>query len=468
MHLPLRVGLVPLYVEYYETVVPGIQATKLALIEKAKRAIGGEYDLTVFDPVRGVEAARLTRASLLDGGFDCLIVLPLVATFSQLSDELVQGWRKPLLLLSAMAGTRLPHTMTMTRAVAESQSFGSQAIANGWMRQGIRFKALHLSLNSVEVEGALQQWLRVQECLVRTRTLRIGLIGEVFGGMTDVLLPAKQFEEHAGAAVVPIPMRCVHAAMRETTSEELQNLEGELRKQFAWGRFSAQEKNFSLRAAVAIRKLVGEKKLDCAAFNSHGPEGLQSRDLGLMAALGITLATTSGCPMAEVGDLCTAFAMWLGRRLSGASYYTELDSAYMSEHEWFLLNSGEYDLSWLRPGVKARLVRNTNFAGKNGRGVSICAPLRQGSATILNFTPTPNADSPYRIQYCEGKILKKWHQEMGVGNARFEIPGSASRAYGQWLEAGPVHHSATCPGHLGPALSDFCEAMGWTTLEVRG
>ncbi len=223
---------------------------------------------------------------------------------------------------------------------------------------------------------------------------------------------------------------------------------------------------YSLRAALAIRTIVTAEKLNCAAFNSHCVNGLKSKKLGLMCALGITLATTNGCPIAEVGDLCTAFALWLGRKLSGACFYTELDSAYISARHWLLLNSGEHDLAWMRTAFKPQLLRNTNFEGVNGRGASVCAPLRTGPATMINFTPTPSSEKPYRIQFCEGTIDRNWHREMGVGNAHFQTQGDARAVYERWLAAGPVHHSATCPGHLGNELRHFCEMQKWTCLQI--
>ena len=462
----MQVALIPLYVDYYEGVVPGIEAMKSVLLNKARAAIGERHSVTVFDRISDVKSARYARQRLLQSGFDCLIVLPLVATFSQLSDELVQGWNKPLLLLSALAGSRIPSSITMPEVVAESQGFGSQAVANGWMRQGIRFQALHVGLDSHEGVAAVRRWLAVQEAVLRLPNLRLGLIGEVFEGMTDIGLPADEFHRQVGATVVHIPMSEVHRAMEAAAACKLRELEADLRRQFLWGAFSAVEKDLSLRAALAILNLVQEAKLDCAAFNSHGAGGLQSPKLGLMAALGVTLATTRGMPVSEVGDLCTAFALWLGRQLGGACYYTELDSAYMSEKVWLLLNSGEYDLNWLRPGVKPRLIRNTNFAGVNGRGASVCAPLREGPATVLNFTPTPCGPRPFRVQFCEGRILRRWCSKLGVGNAYFELSGNAHRAYHRWLNGGPVHHSATSPGHLGSAISLFCESVGWTALEI--
>ena len=463
----MQVALVPLYVDYYESVVPGIEAAKSVLLNKALAAIGERHSVTAFDRISDVESARCARERLLQSGFDCLIVLPLVATFSQLSDELVRGWNKPLLLLSALAGSRIPSSMTMAEVVAESQGFGSQAVANGWMRQGIQFQAMHVGLDSHEGVSAVGRWLAVQEAVLRLPNLRLRLFGEVFEGMTDVWLPSDEFHRQVGATVVRIPMSEVHRAMEAVPASKLRELEADLRRQFTWGGFSGVEKEFSLRAALAILKHVEELKLDCAAFNSHGADGLQSRKLGLMAALGVTLATTRGVPVSEVGDLCTAFALWLGRQLGGACYYTELDSAYMSENVWLLLNSGEYDLNWLRPGSRPRLIRNTNFAGVNGRGASVCAPLREGPATILNSTPTPCGPQPFRIQFCEGRILRRWCSEMGAGNAYFQLSGDARRTYNRWLNAGPVHHSATSPAHLGSAISLFCESVGWTALEIH-
>jgi hypothetical protein len=177
----------------------------------------------------------------------------------------------------------------------------------------------------------------------------LGLIGQVFDGMTDVLLPADDLIKHTEAKIIEIPIHRIHDLMEKVTQTEESGLAKRLAKHFAFGTFSPVEKKVSLRAALAIQKVIAEEQLDCAAFNSHGTDGLKSQKLGVMCALGVTLPTSAGCPVSEVGYLCTAFAMWVGRKLGGASYYTELDSAYISSNEWLLLNSGEYDLAWLRP-----------------------------------------------------------------------------------------------------------------------
>ncbi|MEW5979312.1 MAG: hypothetical protein AB1898_26255 [Acidobacteriota bacterium] len=463
----MKTALVPLYVDYYENIVPGLKKSKEALYRKVVAALrSGGLDLTCYDPITDLHSARNVRQRLDKDSIECLVVLPLVATFSALSDELAKGWRGPLVLLSSMAGTTVPKTMTMTKAVAESQAFGSQAIANGWMRQGLKFQVVHHVPGTHPGNQAILELIKTIELGRALPRLRMGLIGQVFDGMTDVLLPSDDLARNVGARIVKIPMRRIHDLMQKTTAAEESALARQLTKQFVIGPFSATEMKLSLRAALAIRRVISEEELDCAAFNSHGEDGLKSRRLGIMCALGVTLATSAGCPLSEVGDLCTALAMWLGRKLGGASYYTELDSAYISPHGWLVLNSGEYDLAWLRSGSKPRLVRNTNFKGVNGRGASVCAPLRVGPATLINFSPTPTGDRPYRIQYCEGIIGKKWNPEMGVGNARFEVAGNALTLYEKWLSAGPVHHSCLSPGHLGKRLEQSCQQQDWSCVRV--
>ncbi|MCI0625634.1 MAG: hypothetical protein L0387_28990 [Acidobacteria bacterium] len=463
----MKIALVPVYVDYYENIVSGLKASKRELYRKAVTALElGGHEVARYDPVTDLQTAQAVRGRLSENSTDCLIVFPLVAAFSILSDELAKRWRGPLVLLSSMAGTAVPKTMTMTKAVAESQAFGSQAIANGWMRQGLKFQVVHHIPGTDHGDKAICGSLNTIEACRLLPRLRLGLIGQAFDGMTDVLLPKDNFTKHTGAKIIEIPMRRIHDFMNKATQADESALAKQLSQTFACGTFSLAERKLSLRAALAIQKVIAEEQLDCAAFNSHGPDGLKSQKLGVMCALGATLATSAGHPVAEVGDLCTAFAMWLGRKLGRASYYTELDSAYISSREWLLLNSGEYDLAWLRPRSKPRLLRNTNFKGVNGRGASVCAPLRPGPATLINFSPTPKGDKPYRIQYCEGTIGKKWNPEMGVGNARFEVVGDARTIYERWLSAGPVHHCCTSPGHLGKHLEFFCQEQDWNCLRI--
>jgi L-arabinose isomerase len=317
----VRIALIPFYVDYYETVVSGIRQSKERLVAKTVVAIGPGHEVLLGQYVTDSQSAVAAVDWLRGKRPDCLVVLPLVATFSALSDQVVKGWSGPLVLLSAMAGTSVPRPITMTKVVAESQAFGTQAVANGWMRSGRNFHVVHQIPGSQAGNSALRSLLDVIAAATELSRLRMGLIGKPFERMTDIELPAKQFSARTGVHIVRVRMQRIHDIMRNVSRTDLTVFGQKLSTIFSIGRLSAQEKEISLRAALAIQKTVTDERLACAAFNSHGPKGLRNRNLGLMCSLGVSLATSAGCPVSEVGDLCTAFAMWLGRRLSGASFY---------------------------------------------------------------------------------------------------------------------------------------------------
>lgn len=462
----MRIALIPIYVTYYESVVPGIRDRKTELVETVREFLTESHSVVEFSIVTDLSSARDANQRVSPEHFDCVVIVPLVAVFAQLGVEIVRSWEGPLLLLSVICHARAPGSLTMPLVVSESQSFGSQAIANAWMREGVPFTAFNLDIASAGGREQVQNWLCVHECVRRIRNLKIGLIGEPFPAMTDVELP-ESFFERTGASLLKFPMSHIHRLMRDIDENALAQFEAELRSQFAWAACSDKEREFSLRCGIAVPQLLERESLDCAAFNSHGADGLGSEKLGVMAALAVTLATSAGRPVSEVGDLCTAFALWLGRQFGGACYYTELDSAFLSEGTWLLLNSGEFDLAWTSPQVRPSLIPNTNFSGVNGRGLSFCVPLNEGPATILNFSPIPNAEKQFRILFCEGYIAPDWHPEMGVPNARFQVRGDASDSYHLWLNAGPVHHSATVPGHIGENLRRVCAALEWQAISAN-
>lgn len=287
----MKIALVPLYVDYYENIVYRLKESNDELCRKAVTALkSGGHEVTRYDPVTDLQSAQAVRQRLSETSADCLVVFPLVAAFSILSDELAKGWRGPLVLLSSMAGTAVLKSMTMIKAVAESQAFGSQAIANGWIRQGLKFQVVHHIPGTHEGDKAICGLLTTIDACLWLRRLRLGLIGQVFDGMTDVLLPADDFTKHTGAKIVEISMRRIHDSMERVTQTEESALAKQLAKRFAFGMFSRVEKKVSLRAALAIQKVIAEEQLDCAAFNSHGADGLKSDNLGVRLRRGSSSA----------------------------------------------------------------------------------------------------------------------------------------------------------------------------------
>ena len=79
--------------------------------------------------------------------------------------------------------------------------------------------------------------------------------------------------------------------------------------------------------------------------------------------------------------------MLVGKRLSGAALYREVEAIDFETGEVALANSGEHDLAWCAEGCRPRLQANPWFESDPRTGASVWFELPPGPATMVGFTP---------------------------------------------------------------------------------
>jgi len=172
-------------------------------------------------------------------------------------------------------------------------------------------------------------------------------------------------------------------------------------------------------------------------------------------------------PFTCTGDLPTALAMLLAKRLTGVAMYTEVQVMDEKRGAIVIANSGEGEAGICRKGAPKRVIGNTNFKGTHGRGASFAYPLAPGPATLLSITPTPSGPKPWRLVVAEGEILNDTLPDTGSLAGFFRFAGDDLRAsYTRWLEAGPVHHAATTLGHHAADMRDVAEMIDCEFVQV--
>ena len=99
MNRPLRIGFLPFYVDYYESLSADFGPRKREEILAARRALeafgpvlGGTEPLA--DPAAAAAAGRALR----EAGAVCLVALCVIAVFSEISDAAIRETGAPLLL----------------------------------------------------------------------------------------------------------------------------------------------------------------------------------------------------------------------------------------------------------------------------------------------------------------------------------------------------------------------------------
>jgi L-arabinose isomerase len=218
----------------------------------------------------------------------------------------------------------------------------------------------------------------------------------------------------------------------------------------------------SLRAALALEDVVDAHGLDGGAFNCHVPQFRFGDEIGIAPCWGLGRLTSGGRPFTCTGDILTAVAMLVTKRLGGASLYHEIEAIDYATGEVVIANSGEHDLGWLAPGGTPRLRRNGWFCGTDPH-CGVCAVLEPapGPATLVGFTPHPEARGGFRLVAARGELTSRTFPATGTANGAFRFrDGSVEDAWARWARTGVNHHSSATPGDLSGAVLALAGHLG--------
>lgn len=465
MNRPLRIGFLPFYVDYYESLSDDFGPRKREEILAARRALeafgpvlGGTEPLA--DPAAAAAAGRALR----EAGADCLVALCVIAVFSEISDAAIRETGAPLLLWHRQGITTVGPAYSMVEIVRNTGQIGVQALANVLARRGRNFEVLCASRQSDAERRGLDAFFRLARAAAALRGAHVLQVGEPFPQMSDVLLPEPHRAE-LGLRAAAKSAEELTAACRAVDGEDVRREADRMRSTWPVRDMTEDELLRSARLFLAIDRFAAEAPFACATVNSHGPNCLRNPEIGLTATYAISRLHAAGIPCSEVGDIPTALALLLGRELAGDALYTEVQVLDEERGAIVLANSGEAADGLRAPESPAVLTGNANFRGLHGRGASFAYPLAAGPVTVISLTPV--GGSGFHLVCMEGEILSEPLPDTGAITGFFR-PARAGlhETYRRWISAGPVHHAATCRGHLSPELGRLAGLMGWQCTSI--
>ena len=224
----------------------------------------------------------------------------------------------------------------------------------------------------------------------------------------------------------------------------------------------------SLAAAAALEALDDETGVAAGAMNCHVPELRFGDEVGISPCYGLGRETSRGIPWACAGDVLTAVAMLVGKRLGGAALYHEVEVIDFDTDEVAIANSGEHDLAWCPDSVRPRLQPNPWYADDPLTGACMWFELPPGPASLIGFTPHAAEPSGYRFIVAEGQITERSlpHSPTVGGVFRFAGDAGVAESWRAWAAAGVNHHSAASPGHLAGDVAAVAHHLGVGCIQV--
>ncbi len=465
----------PYWTLWEHTAGPTFRTDRLDLARRLAESLSDAVEPIVVAEAASIEDGRRLGAELAAQRVDAILIIQTMAVPSaytlaltdQLPDVPIVLWA---LHETGLVGGDFDHGGITTQGA----TVGAPMLTAMFARTRRPFELVLGRMNDPVTLGRVREALRVATVASGIRRARLGRIGPKIEGYLHVDVPDDELRAGLGIEAVAVDPDEVVDAYRAVSDARLAALEAEVREGWAFEEdvVAGESLERSLRAALALEDVVDRHGLDGGAFNCHVPQFRFGNEIGIAPCWGLGRLTSMGMPFTCTGDILTAVAMLVTKRLGAAALYHEIEAIDYATGEVVIANSGEHDLAWMDvPGAagsaradeeRPRLRRNGWFCGKDPY-CGVCAVMEPpaGPASLVGFAPHPDARGGFRFVIARGELTTRRFPETGTANGAFRFrDGTVEEAWARWAAAGVNHHSSATPGDVSGPVSAVARLLG--------
>jgi L-arabinose isomerase len=458
-----KVGLVSCYFTLFDEQMPaGFRQEREAVVRSYVHLLGREFD--VFEAGMLTSDAEGDRANglLREERPDVVVFAPSMAAPPSYAARALAGLDAPLVVWNGPTIDRLPAGLTQAQATVNSSQVAAVMLGNALIRERRPFATVTASPADPDGVALLTRTVRAAAAASSLRGSAVLRVGASFPGYLDVEASMVDLER-LGIAERPVIADELNEAFARVDGARINGGFADLARR-GWTRHDGPADERSMRLALALDDLVEAANAVAVTVNCHSDVLRWNLDVGITACLGASLLTARGVPVSCTGDLPTALALLLARRLSGRSLYCEFYTPERETGLMLLAAGGEGDPAWADGDFPVVVEPNEHYPGAHGAGASISFRLAPGAATALSFSPVGGT---WRLAWATGEIVEARYDSMGGPNGMFRFDsGPAFEAGARWIESGATHHNALAQGRLDVEIPVLARALGIEEVRV--
>ncbi len=452
-----RVAVVSAYFPLFEAQMPaGFRDDRARVARTLAESLRGEFEIVDAGMLASEADGDRVNATLRQARPDVVVYAPTMAVPPSYAMHALAAIDAPLVVWNALLIDRLPPGLTQAQATVNSSQVAAVMFANPLVREGRPFATVTASPSDPEGVATVVRTVRAAATGSSLRGATVLRVGRWFPGYLDVESTAEELgrlgvNEHA------VSIAELNDAFAAVAADRLQPGLEELAAR-GWARRAGDADRRSMRLALALDDLVHATSSVAVTVNCHSETLRWNPTIGITACLGASLLTGNGVPVSCTGDLPTALACVLARRLSGRALYCEFYTPERDTGLMLLAAGGEGDPAWADPAYPVVVEPNDHYPGDQGAGTSLSFRLQQGPATALSLSP---AGDTWRLAWATGEIVEARYDGMGGPNGMFRFDsGSAFEAGTGWIASGATHHNALAYGRLDVEIPVVARALG--------
>lgn len=316
-------------------------------------------------------------------------------------------------------------------------------------------------------DAEIREWCDIAKALHSLRTARIGHMGHVLEAMLDMHTDPTAVTAACGAHVVQCEPDQVMGHFRFLTpeSDEVALMKRQILDFFdtpnpvsdpLTTKLTENDLNTAARAAVALEKFIGEKKLDGLAYYYEAEPGSEMRTLVTNFIVGNSLLTSAGFPMCGEFDIKTCIAMMIMDRLGMGGSFAEFHPIDFKKGSVLVGHDGPHHLNIAegRPVLRSL----TKYHGKPGSGASVEFRIKDGPITMLSIGV--KADGRFKFIIAEGESMNGPVPPTGNTNTHGYFKPDVRTFLKRWVAEGPTHHFALGVGHRAHLIRKVADCLG--------
>lgn len=452
-----KIGLLPLYLELYDRVMPEIRPQIEANLGKIAAGLRTQGLRLVVAPVCRVASECRAAVDLFRREDVCAVVtLHLAYSPSLEAADALCALDVPLVMLDTTVSPRFDGATHPDAIMYNHGIHGVQDLCSVLRRRGRRFFIAAGHYEQSDVMKRVAGLCRAAAAAQNLQRARVGIVGKPFEGMGDFHIPYATLRETLGVAVEELDGR---DAQRYAAEIDGKAVEAEAAACLA--RFDAADcpravLERSVRAGLIVRRWVGERGL--TAFTVNFLAVTAGSGLPCMPFLEAGLAMAAGVGYAGEGDALTAALVGALLQAGYVATFTEMFCPDWEGGTVFMSHMGEMNPAAAEGRLKL-IEYDFHYTDAPNPAVA-CGRLKSGDAVLVNLAPMDAGR--HRLVLCPVNVPAFTGPDGMENSVRGWVrpPMPLERFLEAYSRAGGTHHLALCYGDIAGELAAFGEMAG--------
>ena len=461
---PLKTGLLPLYLELYDRVLPDMRVPFTGFLETIRRgltAFGAEVVAAGICRLRSEveDAVRLFERKQVDA----IVTLHLAYSPSLEAADVLASTSIPVVVLDTTPDFRFGPGQDPERLLYNHGIHGVQDLCNLLLRRGKRFLIEAGHWEQSDVLRRVVADVRAARLANGMRSARVGRIGKSFIGMGDFAVPVELLAETIGFQVVEADRRELASVVQGVGEEEVSAEMESDRARFLLNGLDPEVHRCSALAGLAVRRWCEENEITAFSFNFMDIDGEQM--LPTVPFLESSKAMERGMGYAGEGDVLTAAFVGSLVAVYPETTFTEMFCPDWEKGHIFLSHMGEVNFRTLMQSPK--LIACPFPFTKVPPPVIGVGRYQAGEAMLLNIAPAGTGG--YGLIAAPVTVLAvneddRWTDSVH-GWIQPRLP--VAEFLTDYSRAGGTHHLAMVYGATLQEVSAWGELMDWTVRHLK-